>query len=103
MKEAALKALEIAGTIDEQRQLHLDTPLPIAGPTRVRVIILIPDQSDIDEHEWLQAAANNPAFDFLKDSEEDIYTLADGKPFHDQLSPAIQAEVASRLRQLLGL
>lgn len=41
----------------------------------------IPDE--IDEQEWLQAAASNPVFDFLKDSEEDIYTLADGKPFND--------------------
>ena len=80
----ALKALEVAGTIDEQRQLHLDDPLPIVGPSRVRVIILIPDETDIDEKEWLQAAAINPAFDFLKEPEEDIYTLADGKPFHDQ-------------------
>jgi hypothetical protein len=80
----ALKALEVAGTIDEQRQLHLDDPLPIVGPSRVRVIILIPEESDMDEKEWLQAAVSNPAFDFLKEPEEDIYTLADGKPFHDQ-------------------
>ena len=81
--ESAWKALEVAGTIDEQQQLHLDTPLPIAGPIRVRVIILIPEQTDIDEREWLRAAATNPALDFLKEPEEDIYTLADGKPFHD--------------------
>lgn len=79
-----LKAIEVGGTIDEQRQLQLDEPLPIVGPSRVRVIILIPDETDIDEKEWLQAAATNPAFDFLKEPEEDIYTLADGKPFHDQ-------------------
>lgn len=41
------------------------------------------DYEEIDEQEWLQAAANNPVFDFLKDPEEDIYTLADGKPFND--------------------
>jgi hypothetical protein len=79
-----LKALDVVGTIDEQRQLHLDEPLPIVGPSRVRVIILIPEESDMDEKEWLQAAVSNPAFDFLKEPEEDIYTLADGKPFHDQ-------------------
>ena len=79
-----LKALEVVGTIDEQRRLQLDEPLPIVGPSRVRVIILIPDETDIDEKEWLQAGASNPAFDFLKEPEEDIYTLADGKPFHDQ-------------------
>jgi hypothetical protein len=79
-----LKAIEVGGTIDEQRRLQLDGPLPIVGPSRVRVIILIPDETEIDDQEWLQAAASNPAFDFLKEPEEDIYTLADGKPFHDQ-------------------
>ena len=79
-----LKALDVVGTIDEQRQLHLDEPLPIVGPSRVRVIILIPEEPDMDEKEWLQAAVSNPAFDFLKEPEEDIYTLADGKPFYDQ-------------------
>jgi hypothetical protein len=79
-----LKAIEVGGTIDEQRRLQLDEPLPIVGPSRVRVIILISDETDIDEKEWLQAAASNPAFDFLKEPEEDIYTLTDGKPFYDQ-------------------
>ena len=79
-----LKAIEVGGTIDEQRRLHLDEPLPIVGPSRVRVIILIPDETDINEQEWLQAAASNPAFDSLKEPEEDIYTLADGKPFYNQ-------------------
>lgn len=41
------------------------------------------DSEEIDEYEWLHAAANNPVFDFLNDPEEDIYTLADGKPFND--------------------
>ena len=41
------------------------------------------DSAEMDEREWLKAASNNPVFDFLKDPEEDIYTLADGKPFND--------------------
>ncbi|MDY7008673.1 MAG: hypothetical protein SWX82_33325 [Cyanobacteriota bacterium] len=36
---------------------------------------------EIDEQEWLHAAATNPTFYFQKDPEEDIYTLTDGKPF----------------------
>lgn len=40
-----LKALEVVGTIDEQRRLQLDEPLPIVGPSRVRVIILIPEET----------------------------------------------------------
>jgi hypothetical protein len=79
-----LKAIEVGGTIDEQRRVQLDELLPIVGPSRVRVIILLPDETDIDEKAWLQAVASNPAFDFLKDPEEDIYTIADGKPFDDQ-------------------
>lgn len=79
-----LKAIEVVGTIDEQRRLHITEPLPLVAPGRVRIIILIPEEVDIDEQEWLHAAATNPAFDSLKAPEEDIYTLADGKPFHDQ-------------------
>ena len=47
--------------------------------THVRVIIMATedDYTDIYESEWMMAAAANPAFDFLKNSEEDIYTLTD--------------------------
>ncbi|HXG13372.1 MAG TPA: hypothetical protein VNK04_26680 [Gemmataceae bacterium] len=80
----AWKAIEVPGVIDAQRRLHLDTPIPIAGPSRVRVLILIAEEGDVDEKEWLRSAAASPAFDFLRDPREDIYTPADGKPFHDQ-------------------
>ena len=79
-----MRAIETSGTVDEQRRLSLDEPLPIVGRSRVRVIILVPENADTPEREWLKAAAANPAFDFLKEPEEDIYTLADGRPFHDQ-------------------
>ncbi len=79
-----IKAIETTGTIDEQRLLLLDERLPVVGSIRVRVIILLPEEADIDEREWLLAADANPAFDFLKKPEEDIYTIADGRPFDDQ-------------------
>ena len=83
--DATLRAIETTGTVDRDHRLVLDSPLPIAGPSRVRVIILVAEEEiDIAEQEWLRAAAANPAFEFLKDPEEDIYTLADGKPFDDQ-------------------
>jgi hypothetical protein len=78
-----LKAIELTGTIDQDHQLILDSPLPIKGPSRVRVIILVTDETELDEREWLRAAAANPAFDFLKDPAEDLYALSDGKDFHD--------------------
>ncbi len=39
-------------------------------------------KAELEEYELLTVAIKNSAFDFLKD-QEDIYTLADGKPFHD--------------------
>ncbi len=76
------QAIEVEGAIDEQRRLHLDAPLPVAGPSRV--LILIPDHEQPEEREWLRSLAANPAFDFLKDPAEDVYKPTDGKPFHDQ-------------------
>ena len=81
--ENPLQAVELIGTIDEKGQLHLDEPISAVGQGRVRVILL-PEEAEIGENEWLKAAAGNPAFNFLKDPAEDIYTLDDGQPFNDQ-------------------
>lgn len=81
--ENPLQVVELIGTIDEKGQLHLDEPISAVGQGRVRVILL-PEEAEIGENEWLKAAASNPAFDFLKDTAEDIYTLDDGQPFNDQ-------------------
>ena len=79
-----MTAIETTGVVDEQQQLRLDGPLPITGPSRVRVLILVPEPGEIEESAWLRAAAQNPAFDFLKEEAENVYTRSDGKPFHDQ-------------------
>ncbi len=42
-----------------------------------------PTEEEIDEKEWIRIANANPAFDFLKEPEEDIYTSEDGRPFHE--------------------
>jgi len=80
-----MNAIETTGIVDAEHQLRLDEPLPIAGPSRVRVIILVPEAGEeIDERAWTRAAASSPAFDFLKEAAEDIYTSSDGRPFHDK-------------------
>lgn len=81
--DSTMTAIEAMGTIDENSQLQLDHSLPVSGPRRVRVIVLYP-LDDIEEPEWLRAAARNPAFRYLSEAEEDIYTLEDGRPFDDQ-------------------
>ena len=80
----AKRAFETTGVVDAHHQIILDEPVPVWAPTRVRVIVLLPEEAEISEEEWLRAAAANPAFDFLREPHEDIYTMADGRPFHDQ-------------------
>jgi hypothetical protein len=79
-----MNAIETTGIVDAEHQLRLDEPLPIPGESRVRVIVLVPEVEDISEEAWTKAASASPAFDFLKDAAEDVYTATDGKPFHDQ-------------------
>ncbi len=81
-----MTAIEMTGTVDENHQLKLDGALPFAGPKRVRVIVLsplteVPD--DLNELDWLKASLHNPAFEYLRDPEEDIYTISDGKPLYE--------------------
>lgn len=84
--EVPMTAIEMTGTVDENHQLQLDGKLPIAGPKRVRVIILsllTEFTNELTETEWLKASLSNPAFEYLRDPEEDIYTVNDGKPFYE--------------------
>jgi hypothetical protein len=41
-----MNAIETTGIIDADRQLRLDEPLSIVGPSRVRVIILVPEAGE---------------------------------------------------------
>jgi len=77
-----MKAIEAVGTIDQDRRVVLDEPLPKGVAGRVRVIILL-GEDEPNEQEWLRAVEQGGALDFLKDVREDVYSLNDGKPFDD--------------------
>lgn len=77
-----MKSIEVVGTIEEGRIVRLDEPLPVGVAGRVRLIIL-PAEDEPSEQNWLYAARQGRAFDFLNATEEDRYTLLDGKPFDD--------------------
>jgi len=84
--EIPMTAIEMTGTVDENHQLKLDGVLPFAGPKRVRVIVLSPITEiadEWDEKEWLKSSLSNPAFEYLHDPQEDIYSIHDGKPFYE--------------------
>lgn len=78
-----MKAIEINSKTDKTGRLKIDYKLD-KSESNVRVLILIND--DITEHDeenlWLDSISTNPAFDFLSDPSEDIYSLKDGEPFN---------------------
>lgn len=78
-----LTAIETTGTIEKSGRIVIDETFSVDAPTSVRIIVLFPESEDLSESEWLQAAAKNDAFDFLNEPDEDIYTLADGKPIDE--------------------
>jgi len=82
--KCAIKAFETKGEIQEQKHLILEDPLPVTCSGQVRIIILLPEETEINEKDWLKTASKNHSFHFLNDPEEDIYTLSDGRPFYDK-------------------
>ncbi|MEO6166648.1 MAG: hypothetical protein ABIO46_06160 [Chitinophagales bacterium] len=76
-----MKAIETSGKVDARGNLKLNKQLRLKKKD-VKVIILYPEQKDDEEKEWLTAIASNPAFTFLNDEGEDIYSITDGKPFN---------------------
>jgi len=77
------KAVEVKGKIGKNHKLLLNEPLSAIPPGKVRIILILENETDINEEEWLLSASNNSAFEFLKDLNEDIYSNSDGKPFND--------------------
>lgn len=78
-----MQAFETYGHIDKTGRLKIMPELPLKeGDVKV-IIMYNEEKGESDEALWLKSVSKNPAFEFLKDKEEDIYSLTDGKPFHD--------------------
>jgi hypothetical protein len=79
-----MHAIERTGRIWEDGTVTFDEPLNLPPVDHARFLILLPDESDIPEHEWRRFLARNSAFEFLNNPAEDIYSLSDGVPFRDK-------------------
>jgi len=79
-----MKAFEIRSKTDKTGHLKIDYKLgkPLSN---VRILILLDEDISEKEEEnlWMDSISTNPAFDFLNDSSEDIYSLKDGEPLND--------------------
>ena len=77
-----VQALKMTAQVDGMGQLIIEKPLLSVLNKQVKIVVLVEEEGDeFDETTWLQSLSVNPAFDFLKDDAEDIYTLEDGQPF----------------------
>ena len=72
-----MKAIELIGDIDEQHRLRASVPEELPpGPVRLIVLLSEEDESGLV---WSRALSREWA-DELSDSNQDLYTLADGQP-----------------------
>lgn len=75
-----MKAIEIEYKTDNKGRLNIEYQLNRSN-SAVRVLIFVKDStSQEEEKEWLKAISGNPAFEFLKNDSEDLYSLTDGEP-----------------------
>ena len=79
-----IQALESNGQIDKDGYLQLDSSLPVKD-RRVKVIVLIPNDEEISDNQWLKATKGNEVFGFLDDPAEEIYSMSDGEDFQDEV------------------
>jgi hypothetical protein len=79
-----MKAIEIRSKTDKTGHLKINYKLD-KSESNVRILILLDEDFPEQEEEklWMNSISKNPAFDFLNDPEEDIYSLKDGEPFND--------------------
>lgn len=77
-----MKAEEVIAVVDDKGMLHIEQPLRIKNK-KVKLIVLA-QEDDITDEEWMKFLSANPGFDFLKNEAEDIYTIHDGKPFNSE-------------------
>jgi hypothetical protein len=76
-----MQALEAFGLIDNQGIIQLKYPLSVKNKKAKLIILIDEDDDDFTNLEWHKAITNNPAFDFLYDDAENIYSLTDGIVF----------------------
>lgn len=79
-----MKAIEINSRTDKSGYLKLDYKLD-KSERNVRILILFDeDITEQDEEKlWMSSISKNPAFDFLSEEIEDIYSVNDGEPLND--------------------
>ncbi|TDK41498.1 hypothetical protein [Algoriphagus formosus] len=73
-----MKAIEIKAVTNSDGSISLELT-GLKGGISIRVLILS-EEDELDEKNYLKFISNNPSLDFLNEPEENVYTIKDGKP-----------------------
>jgi hypothetical protein len=92
-----MKAIETTATINKKGQLTLDQPLTITQPQSVRVIVLIPDNEEIDPEE-------TPTKIIVEGIRQGLYEALNGQtiPFQNYYLIIYEFFTTSKHRYYLG-
>jgi hypothetical protein len=84
LKRKAMSVIEINSKTDSKGLLRFNYKLNKSN-RRVRILIMVDDNKKSTDEEalWMQSIASNPAFDFLHDTVEDVYSITDREPIDD--------------------
>jgi hypothetical protein len=73
--DQAVRTMETTGRLVDAHHIETAVDLPVGQAVRVVV-----DDAELGEDTWRRLAAQSPAYAFLNDPAEDLYTLEDGQP-----------------------
>ncbi len=76
-----MKAVELRARTEKDGSIKIEHT-GLSGGMLVRILILSEEEEGEDEKRYLKTISKNPAFDFLNEPEEDVYSPKDGKPFN---------------------
>jgi hypothetical protein len=77
-----MKTIETSGTLTKKGIIKLDDDINLKKSRKVKVIILLENDDDIDESEWIKSVSENPAQDILNEEIEHIYAVKDSKAYY---------------------
>jgi hypothetical protein len=75
-----MKAIEIRTKTEMDGSIRISHS-GLKGGVVVRILILSEEDENLEEKNYLETISSNPAFDFLNDPAENIYSTKDGRPF----------------------
>ena len=77
-----MKTIETTGTLSKRGVIKLDDHVNLKYKRKIKLIISLEEDNEIDEKEWIKPVFENPAFDILNYEIENTYTVNNSKMYY---------------------